>query len=192
MISEYECFATKNFCTFFATPDQDVLHYASGFYRPAMFLKELDFVLELKGAVLDLRNRFMEDACPEFQDVHQQHVRSHRREEERLKEADPPRKRKGERPPSSQAPGADRTRSGNDESRRFDRRDQESRKHHIVGLRHLSDVHRDLVSKSWFQEGPVPLSKVFKDYLFGNPFQESGDRGKKELPPRDRGPGMKG
>ena len=34
MISEYESFATKNFCTFFATPDRDVLHYASGFFKP--------------------------------------------------------------------------------------------------------------------------------------------------------------
>jgi hypothetical protein len=46
------------------------------------------------------------------------------------------------------------------------------------------------VSKSWHLDGPVPLKSVFKDYLFGNPFQESGDRGRKSREPR-KGPGMK-
>jgi hypothetical protein len=30
-ISAKDCFATKNFCTFFTTPELEVLHYASGF-----------------------------------------------------------------------------------------------------------------------------------------------------------------
>src|SRR5688572_22601894 len=66
MISEYDAFATKNSCTFFMTPDRHVLHYASGFFKPEPFLHEVRFVHELKKAVLDPRNRYMEDALPEF------------------------------------------------------------------------------------------------------------------------------
>src|SRR5262245_42604436 len=53
---EYECFATKNFCTFFATPDLDVVHYVSGYCYPPFFLRELAFVQELVPAVLDGRH----------------------------------------------------------------------------------------------------------------------------------------
>src|SRR5688572_29194628 len=62
-----ECFATKNFCTFFTTPDLDVLHYESGYCNPAIFLEELDFVLKLAPQVTDRNHRYLEDALPEFQ-----------------------------------------------------------------------------------------------------------------------------
>lgn len=167
MISEYESFSTRNFCTFFTTAEQDALHYASGYYRLAMFMKELDFVMELKGAVLDLRNRYLEDAYPEFKELHYRHVRMHEREDERIAESEPPKEKKGQG------------------------RNKGNREHHRSGLRHLTDVHRDLVSKSWNADGPVPLKAVFKDHLFGNPFQESGDRGKVKRGPGENGPGMK-
>src|SRR5688572_30111653 len=65
-IVKMDCFATKNFVTFFTSPDQDVLHYASGYFRPEAFLAELKLVEGLKRACLDLKNRYMEDAYPEF------------------------------------------------------------------------------------------------------------------------------
>jgi hypothetical protein len=77
-ISAKECFATKNFCTFFATPELEVLHYASGFFGPRMFLEELKSVFDLKRDVLDLKNRFMEDSYPEFKAAHQLHAKEHR------------------------------------------------------------------------------------------------------------------
>src|SRR5262245_21431573 len=67
-IVKMESFATKNFVTFFTSPDLDVLHYASGFFRPESFLTELALVQKLKEATLDLKNRYMEDAFPEFRD----------------------------------------------------------------------------------------------------------------------------
>jgi len=56
-VNSYECFSTKNFVTFFATPDLEVLHYFSGYYSPKLFLQELRFVNDLAGAVLDDKRR---------------------------------------------------------------------------------------------------------------------------------------
>src|SRR5262245_26883453 len=160
MITEYDMFATKNFCTFFATPDLDVLHYASGFYKPEPYLREVRFVRELQKAVLDGRNRYMEDALPEFRDLHVQHAHAHDLEA-------------GEQ--------QDALRQG---------KEGERSKHLQVGLRHLADVHLDLVGKAAGVNGPVPLDSVFRNYLFGNPFQESGDRGKGRRRDPPPGPGM--
>ena len=158
MISEYEAFATKNFCTFFTTPDLDVLHYASGYFSPRLFLEEVKFVHELRKSVLDLKNRYLFDAQPEFAAAHERHARAHA-------DAEPlavPEKTKE----------IGRVAKDNSEE------------HTIQGLRHLSAVHHDLAIKGEFRDGPIPLDAVFKDYLFGNPFQESGQGGKKS-------PGMK-
>ncbi len=163
-ISAYECFATKNFATFFTSPDLDVLHYASGYYRPAMFLEELEFVGTLRKAVLDKKGRYLEDALPEFRAVHEEHAWRHEQEEGELIRAEPPKERKGD--------GMARLR----------------RVHHMAGLRHLSQVHRDLVGKAAKVDGPVPLDAVFRDYLFGNPFQES--RGTERERDWRRAPGM--
>src|SRR5688572_13296825 len=51
--NDFEAYATKNFCTFFTTPDLGVLHYASGHYFPPLFLGELAAARELGNAVLD-------------------------------------------------------------------------------------------------------------------------------------------
>ncbi|HEU4339457.1 MAG TPA: hypothetical protein VFS19_05270 [Planctomycetota bacterium] len=76
-ISQMKSFATKNVCTFFTSPDLDTLHYASGFFRPEQFMEELAAVAELKRGVLDLRNRYMEDALPEFGAIHGKHAKAH-------------------------------------------------------------------------------------------------------------------
>lgn len=76
-IIQMDSFATKNFCTFFASPDLDALHYASGFFRPEQFMEELAVVAGLKRSVLDLRNRYLEDALPEFSALHKKHAEAH-------------------------------------------------------------------------------------------------------------------
>lgn len=76
-IIQMDSFPTKNFCTFFASPDLDALHYASGFFRPEQFMEELAVVAGLKGSVLDLRNRYLEDALPEFSALHKKHAEAH-------------------------------------------------------------------------------------------------------------------
>ena len=43
-----EAYATKNFCTFFTTPDLDVLHYLSGYYAPGWFKPELEAALAMR------------------------------------------------------------------------------------------------------------------------------------------------
>jgi hypothetical protein len=162
---DYECFATRNFCTFFASPDQDVLHYGSGHQYPVLFLKEVSFVLELAPAVLDRRNRYMEDALPEFRALHAAHADHHHKERDRLGAMKP-------------APGV------KDPEVFRSRRDS-----YAEGMGHLERVHHDLVAKAEDLKGPVPLSVVFNDYLFGNGFEENmeGDRNRQ----RPKEPGMK-
>lgn len=162
---DYECFATKNFCTFFTSPDQDVLHYGSGHQYPTLFLKEVAFVLELAPAVLDGRNRYMEDALPEFRALHVAHAAHHHKEKDRIGEMKPP--------PGVRDPEVFRSR----------------RDSYAEGLVHLGQVHNDLVAKSGNLNGPVPLSEVFNNYLFGNRFEETmeGDRNSG----RPKEPGMK-
>ena len=48
-----DCFPTKNFCTYFCTSDQKVLHYFTGYYAPATFLGELAFARALLEKAVD-------------------------------------------------------------------------------------------------------------------------------------------
>lgn len=162
---DYECFATKNFCTFFATPDLDVLHYGSGHQYPTLFLREVAFVLELAPAVLDGRNRYMEDALPEFRALHEAHAAHHEKERARISALTT----------LPKATDADVFRS---------RRDS-----YVQGHHHLCTVHTDLVAKAGERNGPVPLSVVFDKYLFGNGFEETmGEDRNRERPDA---PGMR-
>lgn len=164
-IRKFDAFATKNFCTFFTNADLDVLHYGSGHQGPAVFLRELTFVLELKKKVLDGRNRYMEDAFPEFQELHAAHAALHDRQERRLRETRP-------------------SLDGGDFAVFHSRR-----AHHAQGLIHLHNVHHDLIARARAHDGPVPLSEVFNDYLFANGFEETikGDRNRE----KPKNPGMR-
>ena len=51
--SDLEAYPTKNICTFFLTPDGRVFHYVAGSYSPDVFLKILETVSALKGALFD-------------------------------------------------------------------------------------------------------------------------------------------
>ncbi len=48
-----DTFPTKNFCTYFCTPDRKVLHYFTGYYCPKAFLDELEFVESLLRDAVD-------------------------------------------------------------------------------------------------------------------------------------------
>ncbi|MFN3485118.1 MAG: hypothetical protein ACK44W_06510 [Planctomycetota bacterium] len=45
-----ECYPTKNICTFFLTPDLEVVYYIAGYFAPELFLEVLDDVAELQAA----------------------------------------------------------------------------------------------------------------------------------------------
>jgi hypothetical protein len=162
---DFECFATKNFCTFFTTPDLDVLHYGSGYQYPPLFLKELGFVLRLAAAVCDPRGRYMEDALPEFRAIHESHAAEHQKEDARVWEL-------------KSLPGAKDVDVFHSRQRSYSE-----------GLRHLQKVHCNLPDKSAKLNGPVPLSLVFNDYLYENGFEETmeGDRNREH----PDAPGMK-
>jgi hypothetical protein len=48
--SSGEAYPTKNICTFFMTPDFEVLYYVSGYFAPELFLEILEAAGELKDA----------------------------------------------------------------------------------------------------------------------------------------------
>jgi hypothetical protein len=162
---QYECFATKNFCTFFTTPDLDVLHYQSGYSHPGLFLEELDFVHKVASQTLDPNHRYMEDALPEFRALHEEHAGHHSKEESRIRKL-------------TSFPGVT-------DSDVF-----HSRQHsYAQGMQNLCQVHFDLVQRAEKLNGPVPLADVFNDYKYSNGFEEviRGDHNRKT----PDNPGMK-
>jgi len=143
----YDCYATVNFCTFFATPDLEVLHYCSGYYSPRIFLREVEFVRELAAAALDERNRFKKGGVEAYRRLHEANRQKRLEERKKVASMTPP---KG---------GADQ--------------DFFSRREFLAeGLLHLSQVHRDLALRSAERGQPVQLSEVMRTYLFGNSFSE--------------------
>ena len=70
-----EAYTTRNICTFFLTPDLQVLHYISGYYAPQLFLEEAAFALKLHKAVLDSDGRPREDADARFKQMHASRAR---------------------------------------------------------------------------------------------------------------------
>ena len=45
-----DCYPTKNICTFFLTPDQEVVYYVAGYYAPDLFLEILEAVDAMRTA----------------------------------------------------------------------------------------------------------------------------------------------
>jgi hypothetical protein len=161
---KYECFATRNFCTFFTTPELDVLHYASGHYHPHLFLREVEFVRKLQASVLDRSNAFEKNALSTFRETLLAQAKVREREHDRILRMGPP--------------------QGMNNLEVFLSR----REHFAEGMQHLAAVHRDLVLKAAINDGPVPWSEVVDSHLSGNSFQETicGDRNCK----RPEKPGM--
>lgn len=70
-----ECYATPNICTFFLTPNLEVLHYTVGYYSPSRFLEEVGFLLETAKKVLDKEWRVR--SLDQFIEMHQKHSQGH-------------------------------------------------------------------------------------------------------------------
>jgi len=164
--NSFECFATKNFCTFFTTPDRDVIHYASGYYHPKLFLKELEFVREAAEGVLDDQKQFAETATSRYRAIHESHAKGHMEEVARLRAV-------------KRAEGAQI--SEEDWTSRRDR--------YIEGMQHLAAVHKDLMERAAMSGHPAQLDQVFDRHLFGNGFEETG-KDPAPAPRRRPEPGM--
>jgi len=147
---DYEAYATKNFCTFFTTPDLGVLHYASGHYFPPLFLGELASARELGDAVLDSKGALRPDWANRYGSVHAVHSKEHNEKAAALRRMRPPK-------------------GTPEETQHFIYR----RDSYAEGLGHLKEVHRDLARKARERERLVPLKEVFHTYLHGNSFEET-------------------
>ena len=65
-----EAYTTRNICTFFLTPDLQVLHYIAGYYAPQLFIEEAAFALELQQALFDADGRPRTGAPTLFKEMH--------------------------------------------------------------------------------------------------------------------------
>lgn len=76
-----DSYPTRNFCTYFLTPQKGVLHYFTGYFAPGIFLREVRMAQEAKGG-----------AIAGFVSLHQARAEELRRE---LKDP-PPKSNRGE------------------------------------------------------------------------------------------------
>lgn len=53
--SAADCYPTKNICTFFLTPDLEVVYYVAGYWGPSLFNEILEHVVKLQSATPDTR-----------------------------------------------------------------------------------------------------------------------------------------
>jgi hypothetical protein len=154
--TSYECFSTKNFCTFFVTPDREVLHYFSGYYSPELFLHELAFVKELKEKVCDQKGRFKKEGLAAYKALHLEHSKSHKADAQKIRKS---------KPPSAGSEGWEAYEK-NQASLRL------RKENFAEGECYLEKVHAAL-SKGDAKAGrPVLLEKVIKRYMGGNEFTE--------------------
>ncbi len=150
-ISEHngEAYSTKNFCTFFTTPDLDVLHYMSGYYAPRWFRPEMESALAARVEGYDADFKPAGGAPSKMSKVHETRSRELRATDEKLQKLKAPAKLDPQ------------------ESMRFTM--------NIASLReavaYLQLVH-DEVGKSWKREKPIKLFDVIKGYKGGNEFTE--------------------
>ena len=151
----YEMFSTKNFCTFFLTPDKKVLHYFSGYMNPEFFKEEVRFVLDLSRKVMDDEGRLRKGWSKVYREMHLAHAKKHSKDVRTVQKVRPPR-------------------AGTPEYAAY-RKNQagfHERKGYLTeGLRYLHNVHRVHESNAR-KNRLVPLSKVVRNYLGGNPFTE--------------------
>lgn len=143
-----ECYPTKNICTFFMTPDLDVVYYVSGYYAPDVFLDILSSVQKLQAA----KDRKQLGA------VHREIAAdlSTRLGEVRAVQNNP--------------------KAGYDPLKLFGscKYEKEEHRHNAACLSVLGECYqyRKEVHDSLADEGSVPLDKVQHAYKFGNSFSE--------------------
>ena len=136
-------FGTGNFCTFFVTPEREVLHYVTGYCTPDLFLRELDFVLELSKAALDKENRLRPDAGAAIRKLHLAHQGEHDVLRDRKQKARTVGGLTGSAPKDPKA--------SSEEAEEF-----------------LSRIH----ARFALRDEPAPLAEVFNSYLCTNTFTE--------------------
>ena len=146
--SSTECYPTKNICTFFMTPDLEVVYYVSGYYAPDVFLEVLASVQKLQASPKD-RGRVHKEISAEL---------SKRLEE--LKNAQPKAVvASGSGPLKPYGPCS------------YEKIDH---KHTVQCLSILSEAfrYRKEVHDSLAESGSVPLDRVQHSYKYGNSFTE--------------------
>ena len=146
----YEAFPTKNFCTFFVTPDLRVLSYLSGYYNPAYFTQELSFALDLAGETATASREFDETKRAAYAKLHLARCRERRTQLAEMELLGKPAK-------------LSKDMSGHSEARQRNLRD---------GLRHLAEVHEDLSDRAGASKHVPFLAEVMTTHLGGNPFTE--------------------
>jgi hypothetical protein len=151
-----EAYATKNFCTFFVTPELDVLHYASGYYRPAWFKMEAEFALAARVDAYDDEFKPKRDCGARVAKLHDLHAKDHKDQYGRVMAT---------KPSSAEGNDAEATQRlvGNRESL-------------CEALNYLHNLHKDL-GKAHASGKPKKLADVIKNYKYGNEFTEEGRRG---------------
>jgi len=148
--NSFECFATKNFCTFFVTPDREVLHYFSGYYSPTLFSKEVEFVQTISREILDDRARLKKGSLAQYRDLHRAHAAEH----------------------EDAAKALQKLKLGNSNGHKQKQAEYRARRESFVeGVRYLAKVHEALESRSK-KGAPVDLAKVIRNYMGGNEFTE--------------------
>ncbi len=160
----YECFATKNFCTFFVTPDREVLHYFSGYYSPELFLQQVTFAKALAKKVCDDKGRLTKDAMAAYRAAHKEQADARDRDAERIQKS---------RPPSA---GSD----GWEEYQKNQAQFTERKANLVEGEKYLSSVHKRLAKGDAKTAKPVLLENVIKRYMGGNEFTEEKNGEKTE------------
>jgi hypothetical protein len=154
--TSYECYATKNFCTFFVTPDLEVLHYFSGYYSPGFFLKEIEFVKALAKKACDEKGRLKKDGMAAYRAMHKEHAAAHAGDAKTVSKAKPP------------SAGSD----GWDEYQKNQEKWNLRKTYLLEGVRYLDKVHETLAKGDRKTGRPLKLDRVIKNYQGGNEFTE--------------------
>jgi hypothetical protein len=143
-----ECYPTKNICTFFMTPDLDVVYYVSGYYAPDVFL---DIVSSVRKVHAAKERKAMADA----------HREASADLSRRLEDVDK---------------ACANPKTGPDPLAPFGscKYEKDEHKHKLECLNILRQCYqyRKVVHDSLTDGGTVPLDKVQHDYKFGNSFSE--------------------
>jgi hypothetical protein len=154
--NSFECYPTKNFCTFFVTPDREVLHYFSGYYSPSFFLHEIEFVKALQKKACDDKGRLKKDAATTLRAMHAEHAAAHDEDAKRAQKVKPP------------SAGSEGWEEYKDQRATFGER----KTNLVEGEKYLAQVHKALGKIDAKTGKPVLLEKVIRRYMGGNEFTE--------------------
>jgi hypothetical protein len=143
-----DCYPTKNICTFFLTPELDVVYYVAGYFAPDLFLEILEDVLRIQKA-------------PDRSDHHREVARGLTARLEELRKIRP------DAPPEA---GLERYGPCRYEKTEH-RHTPDCRRVLAEALEYRRKVHESIAP-----EGRLAFARVQHDYLFGNPFSEEAPR----------------